>query len=354
MSYHYGNKFSLTIFGESHQKAVGAVIEGLPAGESYPEKDVLAELAKRAPGQPGTTSRMEKDQPEILCGLFNQRFTGSALSVCFPNQNTRSEDYPLMYRPSHSDYPAAVRYQGYNDFRGGGQFSGRLTLPLVFAGAIAQSLLSSCHIHIGTHLTQVGTLQYPRYSSFTKAALSDEQIPEAIYDYLSSLNGDSVGAKIECAVLGLPCGIGEPWFDSMESRLSHLLFSVPGLKGVLFGDALDMPASRGSQMNDCYVKEAGVLKTITNHNGGILGGLSTGMPIVFETIFKPTPSIALKQSTYDPILDRQADLVIKGRHDPCIGIRALPVVKACAAIVIYDLLLEKYGSYETMKENLHE
>lgn len=347
MSYSFGNKYKFTTFGESHQKAVGITIEGLPAGATYPEEKIAEELKKRAPGQKGTTPRLEADKPQVLCGVFENTFTGSALTAIFENSNTRSQDYPLMFRPSHSDYPAYVKYEGHNDRRGGGQFSGRLTLPLVYAGAIAQSLLETCHIHVYTHLTGVGRLSFSRYHENQEI---NENVPEEVYAYLSKLNGDSVGAKIECVIEGVPCGIGEPLYDSIESRLSHLLFSVPGCKGITFGDALELASGFGSEMNDLYYKENAQVKTKTNHNGGILGGISTGMPIVFETYFKPTSSIALAQNTYDPKTDEMHDLVINGRHDPCIGIRALPVIKACASIVIYDLLLERYGSYRHILE----
>lgn len=351
MSYHYGTKLVISLFGESHQEAVGAVIEGLPAGGLYPKELVNREIRKRAPGQRGTTTRVEQDEPKILCGLLEGRYTGSALSVIFKNQNHKSKDYPLMYRPSHSDYPAQLRYQGYQDRRGGGQFSGRLTLPLVFAGALCQSLLEACGIEIHTHLTQVGALSFERYTKFSSEELKvKDAIDEKVYEYLDDLGKDSVGARIECAIMHVPGGIGEPLFDSVESRLSHLLFSIPGLKGVLFGDALMMSCLKGSEMNDCYALEGKTLKTTSNHNGGILGGLSTGMPIVFECLFKPTPSIGLAQKTYDPLTKQMGTLEIRGRHDPCIGIRALPVVKACAAIVIYDLLLERYGSDQKIRE----
>ena len=189
--------------------------------------------------------------------------------------------------------------------------------------------------------------QFPKYDGLSPV---EEEVNSVVYDYLEKLNGDSVGAKIECVITGVPCGIGEPLYDSLESRLSHLLFSVPGLKCVVFGDALDMAKGFGSEMNDVYYKENDTIKTKTNHNGGILGGISTGMPIVFETYFKPTSSIGIAQETYDPKTDAQGLLEIHGRHDPCIGIRALPVIKAVSALVIYDLLLERYGSYRQMLE----
>lgn len=347
MSFSFGKKLVITTFGESHQKAVGITIEGLPAGAMYPHHLIEDELKKRAPGQKGTTPRKEADRPQVLCGVLEDCFTGSALTAIFENNNTRSQDYPLMFRPSHSDYPAFVKYEGHNDRRGGGQFSGRLTLPLVYAGAIVQSLLETCHITIQTHLTGVGPLKFPRYDGLSPV---EEEISSVVYDYLEKLNGDSVGAKIECIITGVPCGIGEPLYDSIESRLSHLLFSVPGLKGVVFGDALDMAKGFGSEMNDIYYKENDKIKTKTNHNGGILGGISTGMPIVFETYFKPTSSIGIAQETYDPQTDAQGLLEIHGRHDPCIGLRALPVIKAVSALVIYDLLLERYGSYTQLLE----
>ena len=349
MSYSFGKKFIITTFGESHQKAVGITIEGLPAGAFYPEETISRELAKRAPGQKGTTQRKEADIPNVLCGVLDGVFTGSALTATFENSNVRSKDYPFMFRPSHSDYPAYVKYEGHNDRRGGGQFSARLTLPIVYAGAIAQSLLETLNISIHCHLTGVGPLRFSRYQDFDHL---DDEIPEEVYAYLSKLNGDSVGAKIECAILGVPCGIGEPLYDSIESKLSHLLFSIPGLKGVTFGDAIEMAKGFGSEMNDTYYKENDSLKTTTNHNGGILGGISTGMPIIFETYLKPTSSIGIAQTTYDPQTDEMGTLEIHGRHDPCIGIRAIPIVQAVSAIVIYDLLMEKYGTYRNALEEL--
>lgn len=350
MSNSFGQKFKITVFGESHQKAVGVVIEGLPSGYAYPTKIIEQQLKLRAPGQKGTTSRIEADVPQVLCGIKDDVFTGSVLTAIFPNTNIRSNDYPMMFRPSHSDYPAYVRYNGFNDHSGGGQFSARLTLPLVYAGAIAKALLEECGIHIATHLTQVGALSFPRYDAciFKKDDFI-YSIPKEVYTYLDTLKDDSCGAKIECAIYGMPVGIGEPLYDSVESRLSHLLFGIPGLKGIMFGDALAMSGSFGSMMNDCYDEN---LHTTTNHNGGILGGLTNGMPIIFETYFKPTASIGKIQHSYDVVTKKVQDIQIKGRHDPCIGIRALPIIDACASIVMYDLLLERYGSYEVIKEEI--
>ncbi len=352
MSYSFGKNFKVTVFGESHQKAVGVVIEGLPSGYVYPQQMIEQQLKRRAPGQKGTTQRLEKDEPQVLCGLYQDTFTGSALTAIFENGDTRSQDYPKMFRPSHSDYPAYIKYKGFNDARGGGQFSARLTLPLVYAGAIAKDLLAQCHIHVAAHLTQVGALTFDKYNPCEKIASHQEtEIPKEVFTYLDTLEGDSVGAKIECLVDGLPVGIGEPLFDSVESRLSHLLFSVPGVKGVMFGDAIQMPESLGSQMNDCYDEN---LKTTTNHNGGILGGLTTGMPLVFETYLKPTASIAKPQLSYDAVSQSIKEIQIKGRHDRCIGLRALPIIEACGALVIYDLLLETYGNFENLKEIMYE
>lgn len=350
MSYQFGNRLKMTIFGESHQKAVGVVIEGLPAGKKYPQTFIHQQLSRRAPGQRGTTKRKESDEPQVLCGVLNDCFTGSAVAVNFCNQNTRSQDYTKMFRPSHADYPAEMKYHGFQDDRGGGQFSGRLTLPLVYAGSIAQSLLADCGVYVGAHLTQVGKMRFAKYQEFNQAELSQHEIPEEVYGYLETLHGDSVGASIEACAIGLPVGIGEPFFDSVESRLSHLLFSIPGLKGILFGDGLAFSEACGSMVNDCYEEKADGLKTMTNHNGGVVGGMSTGMPIVLETIFKPTPSIALPQYTYDLRTEKMGILEIKGRHDPCIGLRAVPVVETCVAFVIYDLLMEEYGTYEQMEE----
>lgn len=348
MSYQFGSQLRLTIFGESHQPAIGVVIDGLPAGMCYPQKRITKQLARRAPGQHGTTQRKESDYPTILCGLKEDRLTGSALTAIFANQDTRATDYPLRYRPSHSDFPADVRYHGFQDWRGGGQFSGRLTLPLVFAGAFAQELLEAAGIAVAAHLIAVGKRTFARYDPMAPAMTTD--IPPEVYEDLSHLNGDSIGASIECAITGVPVGVGEPFFDSVESCLAHLLFSVPGIKGVLFGDALKMVQAKGSEMNDCYDEN---IHPMTNHNGGILGGLTTGMPIIFECCMKPTPSIALAQNTYDRQTRRVSPMSIHGRHDPCIALRALPVIEASAAIVILDLLWERYGKEISLKEAIY-
>ncbi len=317
MSFRFGHDYAVTIFGESHQKAVGVTIEGLPCGEIYPEAFVLSCLKARQGGKKGTTPRKEKDIPEILCGLKDQRFDGSALTAIFPNEDIR-DDSPMV-RPGHADYPAMVRYRGYQDARGGGMFSGRLTLPLTFAGVLAESFLKDMGITITTVIVEAGNWR-----------------EGPIEDYLESLNGDSCGAKLKTTITGLPAGIGEPFFDGAEALLSHLIFSIPGVKGILFGDALDMPASFGSVMNDCYKED---MSTVTNHQGGLAGGLTNGMPVYFETIFKPTASIALPQKTYDPVAKKMVTLEIGGRHDPCIGLRAVPVVSACCGMVFYDLIL---------------
>ena len=342
MSATWGNMLKLTVFGESHGAAIGGVLDGIRAGTEVDEQYIAAQMARRAPGSKLSTPRSEADAVEILSGVTNGRTNGAPLAFAIRNRNTRSGDYSrfaVTPRPSHSDYPAGVKYHGYNDFSGGGHFSGRLTAVLVAAGSIVRRELEKHGIKTGAHLIRVGNAEAERYDPQSPSLCTDtaQSILQQIKDALES--GDSVGGQIECAVCGLPVGLGEPFFDSVESCLAHLLFSVPGVKGVSFGGADAAPSAFGSGFNDPLAVREGRIVALTNNAGGINGGLTNGMPIIFTVKMRPTPSIFQPQKSVDMEKMQDTVLNIKGRHDPCIALRAVPVVEACAALAIYDLIL---------------
>ncbi len=359
MSGIWGNSLKVAIFGESHGNAIGITIDGLPSGVEIDMDKVLEEMARRAPGKSKlSTARNEKDAPEILSGFFEGRTTGTPLCGIIRNGDTRSKDYGKLkdlMRPGHADYSGNIRYSGFNDYRGGGHFSGRITAPLVFAGAICKQVLAKQGITIGAHVKKIkdisdDSFDYTNISSDLLLSLNKEELPlldkskeetmrNVIIDAKSQ--GDSVGGVIECAITGVKAGYGDPFFDSVESRLSHLLFSVPAVKGVEFGLGFDITELYGSEANDSYYYDGDVVKTRTNNNGGILGGITNGMPVVFKVGIKPTPSISKKQHTINIQTKTNEDLVIEGRHDPCIVQRAVPVIEAVAAIGILDLLKER-------------
>lgn len=359
MSGVWGNNLKVSIFGESHGNAIGITIDGLPSGVEIDMDKVLEEMARRAPGKSKlSTARNEKDAPEILSGFFEGRTTGTPLCGIIRNGDTRSKDYGKLkdlMRPGHADYSGNIRYSGFNDYRGGGHFSGRITAPLVFAGAICKQVLAKKGITIGAHVKKIkdisdNSFDYTNISSELLLSLNKEELPlldkskeetmrNVIIDAKSQ--GDSVGGVIECAITGVKAGYGDPFFDSVESRLSHLLFSVPAVKGVEFGLGFDITELYGSEANDSYYYDGDVVKTRTNNNGGILGGITNGMPVVFKVGIKPTPSISKKQHTINIQTKTNEDLVIEGRHDPCIVQRAVPVIEAVAAIGILDLLKER-------------
>lgn len=359
MSGIWGNSLKVAIFGESHGNAIGITIDGLPSGVEIDMDKVLEEMARRAPGKSKlSTARNEKDAPEILSGFFEGRTTGTPLCGIIRNGDTRSKDYGKLkdlMRPGHADYSGNIRYSGFNDYRGGGHFSGRITAPLVFAGAICKQVLAKQGITIGAHVKKIkdisdDSFDYTNISSDLLLSLNKEELPlldkskeetmrNVIIDAKSQ--GDSVGGVIECAITGVKAGYGDPFFDSVESRLSHLLFSVPAVKGVEFGLGFDITELYGSEANDSYYYDGDVVKTRTNNNGGILGGITNGMPVVFKVGIKPTPSISKKQHTINIQTKNNEDLVIEGRHDPCIVQRAVPVIEAVAAIGILDLLKER-------------
>ena len=356
MSGMWGSKIKLSIFGESHGNAIGITIDGLPAGFSIDMDKIMMEMARRAPGKSSlSTPRKESDIPEILSGYFEGKTTGTPLCAIIRNSNTKSKDYSKLkdvMRPGHADYTGVVRYKGFNDYRGGGHFSGRITAPLVFAGAICKQILEVKGIIVSAHINSIGKI---KDCSFLESDISDEllnsfkekELPlintkledEMRQEILSARSsGDSIGGTIECAILGVSPGIGDPFFDSVESTLAHLMFSVPAVKGIEFGKGFDISKMRGSEANDEYYLENGNIKTKTNNNGGILGGITNGMPIIFNVAIKPTASIFKEQNAVNIVTMEETTLCIEGRHDPCIVQRALPVIEAVAAIGITELM----------------
>ena len=357
MSGMWGNKLKISIFGESHGAGIGITIDGLPSGVKIDMEEVLKEMARRAPGKSRlSTARKEGDKPEILSGFFEGKTTGTPLCAVIRNSDQHSKDYGKLkdlMRPGHADYPGYIRYKGFNDYRGGGHFSGRITAPLVFAGAVCKQILTSRGINIGAHVKSIGQVYDKGFAEveLTKELLDSLKVNElpllcpekeelmrnTILEARSDC--DSVGGTIECTVIGIHAGIGNPFFDSVESTLAHLMFSVPAVKGIEFGRGFEMSELRGSQCNDEYYYEGDEVKTYTNNNGGITGGITNGMPILFKVGIKPTPSIAKKQRTIDIAEKKDSELVIEGRHDPCIVQRAVPVIEAVTAIGILDLIL---------------
>ena len=356
MSGMWGNKLKVSIFGESHGAGIGITIDGLPSGFEINMDEVLKEMARRAPGKSRlSTTRKEADMPEILSGFFEGKTTGTPLCAIIRNSDQHSKDYGKLkdlMRPGHADYPGFIKYKGFNDYRGGGHFSGRITAPLVFAGAVCKQILEAKGIKIGAHVKSIGKVND---KSFFDVDLTNELLDEIKVNELPLLDPnkeeemrntilearkeqDSVGGTIECAVLGIEAGIGDPFFDSVESTLAHLMFSVPAVKGIEFGKGFSMSEHRGSECNDEYYYDGDKVKTYTNNNGGITGGITNGMPILFKVGIKPTPSISKKQKTIDINEHKDAELVIEGRHDPCIVQRAIPVIEAVTAIGIIELV----------------
>ena len=349
--------FQYQIFGESHGPAVGVVLEGLPSGIFLDEDFISREMDRRRAKSGGlSTTRLEADAPEILSGVYKGKLTGTPLSAVIRNGNTRSQDYEAtknLARPSHGDYTGFVRYHGCSDPRGGGHFSGRLTAPLVFAGAVAKLILKERGIAVGAHIARIGSV-FDR--AFDPVGLTEKDFaplwaePFSVLDpdagermkaeiQAARLEGDSLGGIIECGVIGLSCGVGEPGLGSLESILSRHLFGVPAVKGVEFGEGFGFAGLRGSQANDPMRVEDGRVVTETNRNGGILGGISNGMPVVFRVVIKPTPSIGKPQRTVDLSAMENAELVIQGRHDPCILSRASVVVESAAALALCEALI---------------
>ncbi len=357
MSSCFGQHLHLSLFGQSHGEAIGITMDGFPAGMTIDMDELLHEMARRAPGQSDmTTPRKEADAPEFLSGILNGRTTGQPVCAIIRNTNTRSADYGEgvdLVRPGHADYTGHVRYFGFEDWRGGGHFSGRLTAPIVLAGALCKQYLRSQGIEIYSHIQQLENvhdasfLDHPavddaKLRHMTLPVLT-EGLDQVMHDaVLAAKNeGDSVGGVIECMAAGLPAGLGAPFFDSMESILSHLMFSIPAVKGVSFGEGFGFASLRGSAANDAFRMKDGQVVTETDHCGGILGGITNGMPLIFRCCVRATPSIAKEQETVSLRTAEDAVLSIKGRHDPCILPRAIPVVEAMTAIGLMEMWKER-------------
>jgi len=358
MSSNIGQNIKISIFGQSHSEAIGVVIDGLPPAEEINLDEVMAFMSRRAPGKNKfSTARQEADAPEILSGLKNGKTCGAPLCAIIKNSNTRSSDYDNlidMPRPSHADYPAHVKYKGANDVSGGGHFSGRLTAPLCFAGAVCKQILKRKGIIIGAHIASIaGIYDTP----FDMVSISEETLENVISKEFPVLDDgcgekmknaileakndlDSVGGIIECCALGVPVGVGDPMFDGIENKISQIVFGIPAVRGIEFGAGFKAAEMRGSEHNDSYYyDETGSIKTKTNNHGGAIGGISTGMPIVFRAAFKPTPSIAKEQDSISLQNKTNAKLEIHGRHDPCIVQRAVPCLEAAAAVAILDMMM---------------
>ena len=354
----FGSSVSVTLFGESHGAAVGAVLDGIAPGIPVDPAFIAHQLDLRRPYGSISTARREPDEFEILSGVFEGRTTGTPLCILIRNADTHSRDYAetrALARPGHADYTAYAKYHGFEDHRGGGHFSGRVTAALVAAGAVAISALREQGIRIGTHIARCGGVSDRGFDDLGAdiAALNKKRfavLDEARGDEMRAVieaaakDGDSVGGILETAVTGVPAGVGEPWFDSLESLLSHILFSIPAIKGVEFGEAFDLVDARGSVFNDEFYMDSGEIRTKTNHNGGINGGISNGMPLKFRCMVKPTPSIYQPQETVNFLERRDETLKLKGRHDPAIVHRARVVVDSAAALALCDALALRFGT----------
>ncbi|MBE6625353.1 MAG: chorismate synthase [Ruminococcaceae bacterium] len=352
----FGQSIAVTIFGESHGDAIGAVIDGLCPGIEVDLDFIDAQLSKRRPSGKTDTPRVEKDNYSILSGVFEGKTTGTPIAIVIPNENTKSADYQYgKARPSHADYSAYCKYHGFEDYRGGGHFSGRITASIVAAGAIAMKALEKINIKIGTHILECAGVRDNAFDNISAEidALASAKFPVLDIDKGDKMiaqiedarmDTDSVGGILQTAIYGIPAGVGEPWFDSVESILSHALFSVGGVKGIEFGAGFDMAKMRGSQANDAFEIKGGKITTKTNNNGGINGGITNGMPIVLNLAIKPTPSIAKEQDTVDFTSGEQVTLQIKGRHDPAIVRRACVVVDSVCALAVADMIAQRYGT----------
>lgn len=358
----YGNSITVTLFGESHGEQIGVVIDGLAPGLTVDMAFICKQLELRKPHGRISTQRVETDEPHIVSGVFEGKTTGTPICILFDNQNTKSKDYSktkALMRPGHADYTAIQKYHGFADYRGGGHFSGRITTPIVAAGAILIQALQERGIYIGSHIKKCGSIEDRSFKAEEKQIVSeivnmntslfpvlDRNVAEKMHAYMeeAASEGDSVGGILETVVTGLPAGVGEPWFDTMESMLAHGLFSIPAVKGVEFGEGFAFADMKGSEANDAFEIKDGKVVTKTNHNGGINGGITNGMPIRFQTVIKPTPSIYKKQETVNVETMTNEVLQIRGRHDPAIIHRARVVVDSMTAIVLADMLAIRYGT----------
>lgn len=351
-----GEYITLTLFGESHGEAIGAVLDGMPCGIEVSENYIADALSRRRPSGSGETSRVEPDNFRLVSGVFNGFTTGEPISIFIENSNKRSGDYEanhLLARPSHADYVSHVVHKGFEDWRGGGHFSGRLTAPIVALGAICLKALDNTGIRIGTHILECGGVKDTAFDCVDSNTL-DSQILEISgkhFPVISSveeqmcaaidevrLNQDSIGGIIQTAVSNLPVGVGDPWFSSLEGQIANAMLSIGGVKGIEFGLGFGFASATGRSANDSFYNDSGRVKTRTNNNGGINGGYSNGMPVVFNCAVKPTPSIAAEQSTVDMVTGENATIKVTGRHDPAIIRRICPVATAMTAIVICDAL----------------
>lgn len=356
MASYLGEHIHVSVFGQSHSPAIGVVVDGLPAGERVDMEELGRFLKRRAPGQNATsTPRKEADLPQFLSGLVDDVTCGAPLAALIENTNTRSQDYAQLRdkpRPGHADFTAQVKYGGFQDVAGGGHFSGRLTAPLCIAGGICLQILKRRGIEVAAHIDSIAGEADRPFDSMGESVETLNALKRAPFPVLDEKagermrkvilqakeEGDSVGGIVECLVTGVPAGLGEPMFGGMENRLAAALFGIPAVKGVEFGAGFGVATMRGSENNDPFTVKDGKLVTETNHAGGILGGITNGMPLVFRLAVKPTPSIAKQQQTVSLSKKQVEELVVTGRHDPCIVPRAVPVVEAVTALVLTDLL----------------
>lgn len=359
MSSLWNNRISISIFGESHGPAIGVVIDNLPSGEYINSEEIQRFMARRAPKKDGTTtSRSEKDMPQIISGVLNERTTGTPLCAFIQNTDTHSGDYSnisKLARPGHADYTGTLRYKGFNDVRGGGHFSGRLTAPLCFAGAVCGQILERRGIYVGAHIVSIHNIKDSKFDSINVSREDILNVRNKAFPVINDRKGklmfediqkarlgmESLGGVIECAAVNVPAGIGSPIFDGLENSIAQLIFGIPAVKGLEFGAGFTAAKMVGSQNNDdFYVDDRGHVKTKTNNHGGILGGISSGMPITLNVAVKPTPSIAQPQNTVDYSNLSNEVLEIKGRHDPCIVPRAVPCVEAAVNIALIAHMID--------------
>lgn len=360
-----GKEFVVTSFGESHGKYVGAIINGCPAGLPLSEKDVQPELDRRIPAQPKIVSgRIEKDKVEILSGVFNGFTTGAPIAMIVANKEVDSNAYEAIKdlpRPGHADYPAYVKYGGFNDYRGGGRFSGRVTVALIMAGAVAKKLLNALDVDVLAYTKAIGNVKLDKPLSLgeirdnryeTAVRCPDVACAKAMEDAIvkAKKEGDSIGGVIACLALNVIAGVGEPLFDTLDADIAKVLMAVPAVKGVEFGAGFTAAELKGSENNDAYRIQGGKIVTLTNNAGGILGGLSSGMPIVVTVAVKPTSSIAKEQRTVDLAKMENAKIIVKGRHDPCVVPKAVPVVEAAVAITLADHMIRAGAVPKVLKE----
>lgn len=357
MSSIWGNKLKISIFGESHGPGIGVVIDGFPAGINIDMEKVRLQMLRRAPGQdPTATPRKEKDIPEIISGFINTKTTGAPICAIIKNTNTKSKDYSHLIdspRPGHSDFTADARYSSNNDVRGGGHFSGRLTAPIVFAGALSKQVLSNKGINIGAHISSIMNIKDIPFNNdnvndkilnklnTSSFSLIDESIENQMREVVATAkkNLNSVGGTIECAITGLNKGLGDPMFNNVESIISSIIFGIPAVKAIEFGKGFALTTMYGSESNDDFKYINNKVITTTNNCGGVLGGITTGMPITFKVAIKPTPSIGKKQNTVNLNLKENTTIETHGRHDPCIVPRAVPVIEAAAALAVMNIIL---------------